>query len=371
MVMKRIQDHIESLFTLADIRVNGERPWDIRVHNASLFSKIVKNGSLALGESYRDGWWDCDALDQFFHRVFSARLDEKVTPVFLASVLGSLFMNMQNKARSLLVVKKHYDLPPQLYMSFLDPYNQYTCAYFKDAGDLNTAQERKLGLICEKLMLGPEDTVLDVGCGWGGFARFAAENYGCSVTGITISGEQARYAREFCRGLPVEIVQSDYRDFHGTFDKVLVCGMIEHVGYKNYRKLMEMVCSSLKQNGLFLLQTIGKNISTKMGDPWIDRYIFPNGLIPSVRQITSAAEGLFRLEDWHFMGDHYDRTLMAWYENFARNWERIKSDYDDKLFSIWKYYFLSCAGSFRSRMNDLWQIVFSKNGLSSSYACVR
>jgi cyclopropane-fatty-acyl-phospholipid synthase len=371
MVMKKIYDYIQSLFEQADIHIDGNRPWDIKVHNRDLFSRVLKGGSLALGESYCDRWWDSKALDQFFHRIFSARLDEKVNPMSFVTELQSLFTNMQNKARSLWVAKKHYDLDVNLYESFLDPYNQYTCGYFKDTDDLNSAQEQKLDLICKKLMLREGDRVLDIGCGWGGFAKFAAERYGCSVTGITISDTQLGYAREFCKGLPVEIVKSDYRDFKGTFDKILVCGMIEHVGYKNYRRLMDMVCASLKDNGLFLLQTIGKYVSTRLGDPWINKYIFPNGLIPSVNQVSAAAEGHFKIEDWHFMGQHYDRTLMAWYENFVNNWERIKNTYDEDFFRIWEYYFLSCAGSFRSQINDLWQIVYSKSGLPHEYVCTR
>ncbi len=371
MALKKAQECIERLFSDADIRINGDRPWDIRVHNNDFFSKALMGGSLALGESYCDGWWDCDALDQFFHGIFRARLNEKVNPVSFIKTWQSIVLNMQNRVRSRQVIEKHYDLDVNLYLSFLDPYNQYTCGYFMGTDDLDRAQELKLDLICRKLMLSSKDSILDIGCGWGGFARFAAERYGCTVTGITISDEQLRYAREFCRDLPVSIVKSDYRDLKGSFDKMVVCGMIEHVGYKNHRRLMDVVCSSLRENGLFLLQTIGTNISSRMGEPWINKHIFPNGLVPSARQIVAAAEGFFILEDWHFMGQHYDRTLMAWYDNFKKNWDGIKHAFDDRFYRIWKYYFLSCAASFRAGINDLWQIVFSKNGLPEGYTSVR
>jgi cyclopropane-fatty-acyl-phospholipid synthase len=371
MTRKTIRAYIERLFTSADIRIDGNRPWDIRVHDSRLFPRVLKGGSLALGESYCDGWWDCEALDQFFQHIFNARLNETDNPSRLLSALGAVLLNMQSRVRCRKVIRKHYDLDVHLYQAFLDPYNQYTCGYFKDSDDLNRAQEQKLDLICRKLMLAPGESVLDIGCGWGGFARFAAERYGCAVTGVTISDEQIRYANEFCRGLPVSVVKSDYRDIRGLYDKVLVCGMIEHVGYKNHRKLMEVVFNSLKDGGLFLLQTIGSNISSRTGDPWISKYIFPNGLIPSARQIVAAAEGLFTLEDWHFMGEHYDRTLMAWWGNFTKNWERIKSAFDERFYRIWKYYFLSCAASFRARVNDLWQVVFSKHSPSRAYASVR
>lgn len=371
MIKEKIREYIEHLFNTADIQIGGGRPWDIRVHNDALLHRVFKGGSLALGEAYSDGWWDCEALDQFFHRLFRARLDEKVNPLSIIAVLESIFLNMQNRVRSRWVVDRHYDLDVNLYLSFLDPYNQYTCGYFKDTGDLDRAQEQKLDLICRKLMLSPKDSVLDIGCGWGGFSRFAAERYGCSVTGITISDVQLQYAREFCKDLPVAIVKSDYRDFKGSFDKVLVCGMIEHVGYKNHRKLMEMAFNSLKEQGLFLLQTIGKNVSTRRGDPWVNKYIFPNGLIPSARQITAAAEGHFIIGDWHCMGPHYDRTLLAWHDNFIKNWDRIKSAYDERFYRLWNYYFLSCAAAFRAQIIDLWQIVFSKSGLPGDYVCIR
>ena len=278
---------------------------------------------------------------------------------------------MQSKLRSRKVAKKHYDLSPALYESFLDPYNQYTCGYFKDTNDLNKAQEQKLDLICKKLKLSSKDKVLDIGCGWGGFAKFAAEKYGCQVTGISISEKQVNYARKFCQGLPVTIINSDYRDLKGTFDKILVCGMIEHVGYKNYQSLMKIVHRRLKPDGLFLLHTLGRNISKTTGDPWMLKYIFPNSMPPSIKQLTEAMEGLFVVEDLHNFGQYYDPTTMEWFRRFDKNWDSIKHNYDERFYRMWKYYLLSGAGAFRSRITNLWQFVLSKRGIRGGYESIR
>ncbi len=256
-------------------------------------------------------------------------------------------------------------------MSFLDPYNQYTCGYFKNTNDLNVAQQQKLDLICKKLQLKPDDRVLDIGCGWGGFAKYAAEHYGCHVTGISISDEQIKFAREFTRGLPVEIIKSDYRDITGTYDKVLSIGMFEHVGYKNYRTYFKVVNSVLKADGLSLLHTIGSPISKKSGEPWVEKYIFPGGMLSSVAQIGKAVEGIFVMEDWHNFGADYDKTLMAWLKNFDAAWPKLKKKYDERFYRMWKYYLLSFAGVFRARDIQLWQIVLSKNGVPGGYSSVR
>jgi cyclopropane-fatty-acyl-phospholipid synthase len=253
----------------------------------------------------------------------------------------------------------------------LDTRMIYTCAYWTKAATLDEAQENKLELTCRKLELERGMKVLDIGCGWGGFAKYAAERFGVSVTGLTVSAEQAKSARELCRGLPVEIRLLDYRQFHGQFDRVVSLGMFEHVGYKSYRVYMEKASRYLKDNGLFLLHTIGTNISSKWNDPWIDHYIFPGSLLPSIQQIGKAIEGLFVMEDWHNFGADYDKTLMAWHQNFVNHWDDLKGRYDEIFFRMWKYYLLSCAGAFRARKNQLWQIVLSKKGVPGGYVSLR
>ena len=259
----KAKNTIERLLAKAEIKINGDAPGDIQVHNEKLFQRVLAQGSIGLGEAYMDGWWDVPHLDDFFYKVFKANLRGNIDGTFndVLIMLQSKLSNMQTRLRSRKVAHDHYDLGNDLYMSFLDPYNQYTCGYFKDTDDLNVAQEQKLELICKKLQLSEKDHVLDIGCGWGGFAKYAATHYGCKVTGITISDEQYQYAQEYCAGLSVTIKKKDYRELDEDFDKVLICGMIEHVGYKNYRKIMEVVHHCLKEGGMFLLHTIGSNNS--------------------------------------------------------------------------------------------------------------
>ncbi|MEK6835157.1 MAG: cyclopropane fatty acyl phospholipid synthase [Nanoarchaeota archaeon] len=371
--MVKAREYIKSLLEYADIKVDGNRSWDIQIHNEDFYKRVLSDGPLGLGESYMDGWWDSEKLDEFFYKILISKLDKKIKPDLGTIILNleSKFLNMQTRIKSKKVATQHYNLNAELYESFLDPYNQYTCGYFKDTEDLNKAQELKLGLICRKLQLDSEDKVLDIGSGWGGFAKFATQNYGCHVTGINISDEQIKYSKEYTKGLPVEIRKQDYRDLDGEFDKVLICGMIEHVGYKNYKDIMKIVHNHLKDNGLFLLHTIGRNESITYTEPWINKYIFPNSMLPSIKQISESIENLFVVEDWHNFSAHYDKTLMAWRSNFNRNWNRIKSKYDKRFFRMWNYYLLSSAGSFRARKNQLWQVVMSKNGVPNGYESIR
>ncbi len=348
----------------ADVRINGDRPWDIQVHNDWLALRVLLDRSIGFGDAYVDGWWDCDQLDELMCRLLRARIDRTLGLGLGSQLLEWLgaIRNMQSRARASIVAKRHYDLPSEIYMSFLDPYNQYTCGYFHNTDDLAVAQQAKLDLICRKLELAPGDRVLDIGCGWGGFAKFAAERYGVHVTGISLSDEQVTYARQFTAGLPVEIEKRDYRDITGTFDKVLVCGMIEHVGHKNYRSLMQIIHRCLAPCGLLVLQTIGSNSSVRSIDPWLDKHIFPNAMLPSMEQLAAAAEGLFVIEDLHNLRTHYISTLLAWYHRFENNWTALAKRYDERMHRLWKYYLLFCAGIFRAGNAQLWQLVFSKLG---------
>lgn len=370
---KKYKKVAEDLLVLADVRIGGTRPWDIQVLNDGFYKRVLSQGSIGLGEAYMDGWWDSPKLDEFFYKVLRAGLSKKIlfNWATIKVYLKARFFNLQTLSGAKKVAVQHYDLSAELYMSFLDKYNQYTCGYFKDTEDLNTAQKQKLQLICDKLQIKKEDRVLDIGCGWGGFAKFAAKHYGCNVTGITISKEQAVYAREFTAGLPVDIKEMDYRDLNGRYDKILICGMIEHVGYKNYRNIFNIVRKNLSDNGLFLLHTIGSNQSIISLDPWMEKYIFPHSMLPSLKQIVTATEGVLVLEDLHNFGQYYDPTLMAWFKNFDANWSKFKEQYGERFYRMWKYYLLSCAGLFRARYAQLWQMVFSKKGLLGGYKPIR
>lgn len=353
---------VEKLLESAGITIDGPHAWDIHVKDDRLYARVLRDKNLGLGESYMEGWWDCERVDEFICRILKARLGEKVTGgiKLLIPYLLSRFLNRQSKSRSGIVAEKHYDLDNDLFLSFLDPHNQYSCAYFNGTTDLNQAQLKKLELICKKVGLQEGESVLDIGFGWGGLAKYATENYACSVTGVNISKEQIRYAKEFCKGLPVTIAQCDYRDLRGSFDKIISVGMFEHVGSKNYRTFMEVAHRCLADDGVFLLHTIGGNESESGSDPWVTKYIFPNGMLPSTAQISRAAEGLFVIEDIHNLGPHYDKTLMAWNANFQHAWSTLKQKYNQTFKRMWEYYLLSCAGAFRARHIQVWQIVFTK-----------
>lgn len=355
---------MQKLLAGGGIEVGGSAPWDIQVHHHDFYKRVITRGTLGLGESYLDGWWSCEALDQFFFKAITAALHEKAPLPWLnkAAAVSSRLFNWQTKSRSGRVATEHYDAYSRIVLSFLDRYKQYSCGYFQETDDLDRAQERKLEMVCRKLALRAGDRLLDVGCGYGGLARYAAERYGCKVTGISNSREQLEFARAFCQGLDVDFVETDYRDLRGSFTKAVSVGMFEHVGYKNYRAFMEVVHGCLEKNGLFLLQTIGGRTSVTRGDPWLLKYFFPNSMLPSLKQIAGASEGLFVLEDLHNFGSHYDLTLLAWHRNFVAAWPRSGGGLDERSFRMWEYYFLYFAGAFRSRMNQLWQVLFSKNG---------
>jgi cyclopropane-fatty-acyl-phospholipid synthase len=365
---------VQDILALAGVEINGSNPWDIAVHNDGFYRKVLTEGELGIGESYMDNWWDAGKVDELIFKMVSARLDEKVRlkSSIILKILSARIINLQSKRRAFIIGEKHYDMGNDLFSLMLDKRMNYSCAYWKDADNLEKAQEDKLELICRKIHLKPGMRILDIGCGWGAFGKYAAEKYNAEVVGITVSKEQVELGRKLCEGLPVEFRLMDYRDLDEKFDRIVSVGMIEHVGYKNYRTFFEIASRCLNDNGLFLLHTIGNIKSEKSIDPWTDKYIFPNGILPSVAQIGKAIEKLFVMEDWHNFGKDYDKTLMAWYENFEMNWDKIKDKYSDRFYRTWKYFLLSAAGSFRTGIkNQLWQIVLSKNRVAGAYRSVR
>lgn len=363
---------LELLLASADVKINGDRPWDLQIHDERFYSRALLEGNLGLGEAYMDGWWDCESLDVFFYRVLKVELDAKIRSLIaLWDALRSRLINLQTPSRAVRSGRYHYDIGNDLFSIMLDKRLIYTGAYWQDASSLDQAQENKLDLVCRKLKLRPGMQVLDIGCGWGGTARFMAERYGVRVVGVTVAREQVQFGKELCNGLPVDIRLQDYRSVRGAFDRIISLGMFEHVGYKNYPAFMRIVRKCLKDEGLFLLRTIGVDRAVTATDPWIARYIFPNGMLPSPGQIGSAIEGVFVLEEWTNHGPDYDKTLMAWFRNFDRNWNSIKDKYGDRFYRMWKYYLLSCAGAFRARKNQLWEIVLSPLGVPGGYRVER
>jgi cyclopropane-fatty-acyl-phospholipid synthase len=364
---------VEELLSAAGIAINGNRACDIKVHNPALFKRILQEGSLGFGESYMDGWWDCERLDVLFTRVLQAGVDERL-PKNLSDIVRIAYtrlFNLQSRKRAWQVGKEHYDIGNDLFRAMLDPYMQYSCGYWKEAETLEQAQLAKLKMICEKLQLKPGMSLLDIGCGWGGLAQYAAENYGVTVHGVTISAEQQKLAQERCAGLDVEILLQDYRDLNRQFDRIVSVGMFEHVGPKNYDTYFRVAARNLKPDGLFLLHTIGANQTNLHVDAWINKYIFPNGCLPSVRHIAEASEGRFVMEDWHNIGADYDRTLMAWYENFKQAWPMLSEGYSERFERMFTYYLNACAGAFRSRDIQLWQVLFSPKGVEGGVRVYR
>jgi cyclopropane-fatty-acyl-phospholipid synthase len=361
-----IKGIIEAIIHPAGITIDGSNPWDMHINDQRFLRRVLSEGSIGLGESYMDGWWDCDHLDEFFSRLMPMKPEDTVKKNvnFKFEILKSALFNKASKSRAFTIGEKHYDIGNDLFGKMLDKRMVYSCGYWNNVKNLDEAQEAKLDLTCRKLGLRPGDKVLDIGCGWGSFCRYASRRY-------EVSKEQVSYAREYCKGLPVEIRLQDYRELDETFDHVVSIGMFEHVCHKNYRKYMEIVHRCLKDQGIFLLHTIGNNYSTVSVDPWIGKYIFPNSMIPSMKQISEAVERLFVIEDWHNFGMYYDPTLMSWFHNFDQNWHDLNQHYDDRFYRMWKYYLLSSAGTFRSRCLQVWQIVLSKNGIPAGYTPVR
>lgn len=374
----KAKQYITNRLKEADIEINGSRPWDITVHDKRFYNRVFARGSLGLGEAYMDGWWDSRELEESFNRGLSARLDERIftgRTLFsvLPRILMTLLMDFGSKKRSHNIDAHHYGIGNDLYKAMLDPYMAYTCGYWKNAHNLGDAQKDKFDLVCRKIGLKPGMSVLDLGCGWGGFLKFAAEKYGITGVGVTITKNQVTLGNEMCANLPVEIKHGDYRDVEGSFDRVVSIGLLEHVGPKYHRAFFEQARKRVKDDGLVLMHTIGGHKSKRYVEPWTNKYIFPGGVVPSLEQISRASQDLFIMEDWHNFGYDYYRTLMAWSENFDKAWPALKKsgEYDERFYRMWKYYLLSTAGAFKARRLQLWQIVFSPKGVKGGYKSVR
>jgi cyclopropane-fatty-acyl-phospholipid synthase len=372
--MSFFERKVTELFSLAGVQINGSEPFDIQVHNQDFFRRFLTDGRLGLGESYMDGWWDCEKIDEMLYRLITA---EKVivshvrTPKTLLNMFVSKIVPHGGKWRSQEIGKFHYDIGNELYERILDPYMNYTCGYWAGgATTLEQAQHDKMDRICTKLTIKPGMKLLDIGCGWGGFAKYAAENYGAHVTGISISEEQLKYARKLCAGLETEFKYLDYRDLNEYFDRITTIGMFEHVGFQYYRTFLEKVHSSLTDDGIFVLHTIGFNTSD-FKNPWLQKYIFPGCFVPSLKHVAEAYEGLFVLEHVENIGFDYAKTLLSWYDNLEKSWKEIQAfdpeKYNERFFRTWRYYLLSSVAGFHARKIQLWQFVFSKNGVEGGY----
>ncbi|MGE0625724.1 MAG: cyclopropane fatty acyl phospholipid synthase [Pseudomonadales bacterium] len=366
---KRGAGKVQSLLADCGVTLNGACEFDIQLIDPRAPERWLRQGSLGLGESYMDGQWECERIDQLVARLLRGALDQRFAGIWARRFLTwrSRVQNLQTRRRARTVGERHYDIGNDLFESMLDPYMNYSCAFWERAGTLEQAQRDKMELICRKLELEPGMKLLDIGCGWGGLARYAAEEHGVSVVGLTISDQQYHWAVSRLGSAPVEIRCQDYRDVDGRFDRIVSVGMFEHVGCRNYESFFRKCHGLLRDGGLMLLHTIGSNASVTSTDPWLHRYIFPNGMLPSVAQIGRAIESRFVMEDWHNFGTDYDQTLMTWHERVNRAWGDLGDRYDDRFRRMWNFYLLACAGAFRARDIQLWQIVLSKGRRESGY----
>jgi cyclopropane-fatty-acyl-phospholipid synthase len=386
--MDKYEKTVRELLELTDIEINGKNPWDIQVLDQRFYQRVLSDGSIGAGEAYMDGWWDTDELDELVARINRVHLTDKINKNFkmMFFLLRHKIINTATVDRSYKVGKVHYDVGNELYEKMLDQNMNYTCGYWKGMGNLLTAwkdprnlekaQIAKMDLLCRKLYLKKGEKLLDTGCGFGNFARYAAKTYGVHVVGFTVSEEQAKMARLRCKGLPVEIRFMDYREMKPEkFDKIASIGMMEHVTYKNYETYMTFLNSCLKEEGLLLLHTIGSNTSVISTDPWTEKYIFPNSHLPSIAQMAHAAEHKFTIEDIQNFGSYYYPTLMSWYTKFDKAWpeltKKYPEKYDQRFYRMWKFYLLSSAGGFKSRDMQLFQILFSKSKKLGVYEAAR
>jgi cyclopropane-fatty-acyl-phospholipid synthase len=368
-----IQSELAPALESAGITINGSNPWDPQINDRRLWQRVLAQGTLGLGEAYMDGWWDVADMAEFFNRLLGGHVDQKLkmTANFLWQLVQAKVFNMQDIARSRRVAAMHYS-ETDAYKASLDKRMTGSCGYWPEGvTNVDEAQEAKLDMVCRKVGLQAGQTVWDIGCGWGAFMGFAAEKYGANCVGVTVSPDQAAYGRERYKGLPVEFQVKDYREFQGKADHIVSMGMFEHVGYKNYRTYFETARRAIKDDGLFMLHTIGSQHTTETIEPWLEKYIFPGGVIPSIAQIGKAIDGLWTVIDTHNIGPHYDRTLCAWYENFERNWKKDRTPEEERFYRMWKYYLLCCAGAFRSRILQVWQFVFSTTGVPDGYVTQR
>lgn len=339
-------------------------------------ARIIAQPSLGVGEAYMDGRLIIDRGNIHDLVDLASRNTGGRPGVKRPGALGRWWTRMvrehnerQSARRN---VAHHYDLSLDLYRTFLDDDLQYSCAVFERPGmTLEEAQAAKKRRLAAKLQLSEGQRVLDIGCGWGAFMGYAAERYAARCVGVTVSTEQVAYVKRRYEGQPVEPLLMDYRDYSGEVDHVVSMGMFEHVGHRNYRAYFRKARSVLKDGGLFLLHTIVSGERSPSIEPWLDRYIFPNGVLPTVGQIGQATEDLFVIEDFENFGAYYDRTLMAWHANFMRRRGAMAAKYGERFCRMWDYYLACCAGGFRSRRISVGQFVLSPHGVPGGWRLER
>ncbi len=359
----------------------ADLPAGVEIKDEAAIRRIRREGIMGMGETYMDGLWTAERLDDVLFKVFSAparRLSPWAWAKMLLAVADRRVFNRQAGRGAFNIGVEHYDLGNDLFRVMLDSSMTYTCGYWANATNLDEAQQAKLDLLCRKLGLQPGMRVLDIGCGWGNFAHHAASRYGVEVTGVTVSEEQAKVARERCADLPVDIRIQDYREVNETFDRMVSIEMIEAVGPKNMPTFYQVVDRCLKDGGLFALQAISGNTLTRASDRrldqyilWLVKHIFPDGYLPKPTELVAGHGTSLRVEDWQSFADDYDRTLLAWADRFNAGWDQLAEKYGERFRRRWHFYLYGCAAAFRARLVHVYQVVYAKGALAERYEPVR
>jgi len=367
------QDWLAQLLASADIHLNGNRAWDIHINHPHLLTRLLKQGGVALGDSYMDGWWECQAIDQMLERAMRARLHEKLqTPRAWWESLRGRMRHSDSEGPSRIVGRMHYQVGNPVYQAMFDTHMTHSCAYWVEgAQTLEEAQLAKLEMICRKLQLKPGMRILDIGCGWGSFMRYAAEHYGVTVIGLTTSEGQLKLGQELAGSLPVQFEMTDYLQFNpdskSRFDRIVSIGLFDQLGAHNFSAFFQTAKRSLKDDGWMLLQTQGKTQRSGLLDAWDDKHIHPTGYIPRLDEVTQASEAHFVVEDVHNFGADHDRTLQQWHQRFEMAWPQLRLSHDERFYRMWRFHLLSSAASFRTRHKQMWQLVLSPKGLHKVY----
>ncbi len=354
---------VERALRRADVRIDGDRPHDIRVLDPRFYGDVLRRGSLGFGECYVRRWWDADDVEELAFRLIRSGVYSLSSAVpGLPRDLRDMFANQQTRRLATRVADEHYSMGNDVFFAFLGGVRNYSCGIFDGDADLDAAQTRKLAKISSLLDLRPGERLLDVGGGWGELSRHAAAAHGCEVTHVNLSDEQIRHASALCTDLSVRVEKRDWRDVEGRFDKIAVIAMLTHVGPKNYRRFMQRMHDRLEPGGLMLIETVGTRHAAVRCEAWLDKYIFPGGVVPTRRQILGAADGLFDETRFESSGEHYVQTLRCWQENFERNWTDLSSRYDEERRRIFNYFFQSIGGAFRAGYVDHWHILLRRTG---------
>lgn len=381
--MDAYKSHVISFLEKAGIAIGGPNDFDIHVNDDRFYEMFFKDRTVGAGEAYTEGFWDVKDLKLLAEKIFlSGKLDHQYG--FLNNLIYQL-NKAQGKLKALFDIKKTYDHNIELYRAMLDKRLLYTCAYWNNidysVANLDLAQEQKLELVCQKLGLHQQpkgQSILDYGCGFAGFAKYAHEKYGAKVVGITISKLQYKVAKEICKGLPIEIRFQDYRDIPKgeLYDHLVALGIIEHITVKNAREFILNAKSHLKnekyQDNRFVLHGMFTNGTEHRIDPWMEKYIFPGAEIFTFKHLFDMIHGVFYCQDFHPFGPDYSLTADAWYQRLEMNYGNLlPSEQNNEFMRTFEFYLKTASASFLTQRNNLMQMVLTHGPVINGLEPVR